>query len=204
MPRIRLVFSKSGFASFISHQDLPELFSRAARRAELVCEWTQGFSPHPHLVIGPPLPMSVQGEQEPAEFWFEQWGEDSLARWNEKLIDGLELLRAKEVDGLSLAKLCEAAEYRIAVRGKTNLTAVASGLKAIMGSGDNLLFMQEDSDAVTLCVKDIERCSAAFFVRGLTENAIIEGWRDLSMTRLCVGKWNAAKHKIDPLVETTG
>ena len=202
MPRIRLVFSKSGFASFISHQDLPELFSRAARRAGLICEWTQGFSPHPHLVIGPPLPMSVQGEQEPAEFWFEQWDGDSLARWNEKLIDGLTLIRAKEVDGLSLAKLCEAAEYRIAVRGKVSLEDVVSGLKTMLDGGDNLLCMRAGADALTLCVKDIERCSAAFFVRGLTENGIIEGWRDLLMTRLCVGKWNAAEQKVDPLVES--
>ena len=203
MPRIRLVFSKSGFASFISHQDLPELFSRAARRAGLVCEWTQGFSPHPHLVIGPPLPMGVQGDLEPAEFWFEQWGEDSLDRWNDKLIEGLKLIRAKEVDGPSLAKLCEAAAYRIAVRGEVNLTSVASGLKSAFEGGDSLLFMRVDADAITLCVRDIERCSAAFFVRGLKENAIIDGWQDLSMTRFCVGKWNAAEQKIDPLVKVT-
>lgn len=205
MSRIRLVFSKTGFASFISHQDLPELFSRAARRAGLVCEWTQGFSPHPHLVIGPPLPMGVQGGLEPAEFWFEQWGEDSLDRWNEKLIEGLKLIRAKEVDGPSLAKLCEAATYRIAVRGgkKISLADVASGLKTVFECGESLLSMQVDADTITLCVRDIERCSAAFFVRGLKENAIIDGWQDLSMVRFCVGKWNTAEQKVDPLVAAT-
>lgn len=201
MPRIRLLFSKSGFASFISHQDLPELFSRSARRAGLVCEWTQGFSPHPRLVLGPPLPMSVQGEMEPAEFWFERWGEDSLARWNEKLIEGLRLTQAREVEGISLIKLCEAAGYRVAVRGGANLGAVASALESALDNGGNLLLMRVEEDSITLCVRDIERNSAAFFVRTLRESAIIGGWHDLSISRLGVGGWNAAEQRVFPLLE---
>ena len=64
MPRIRIIFEKKGWITFLNHLDLPVLFSRAARRAGLSQEFTQGFSPHPHISLGPALAAGVEGVQE--------------------------------------------------------------------------------------------------------------------------------------------
>ena len=104
MSRIRIIFRKSGWITFVNHMDLPTALSRAARRAGLSQEFTQGYSPHPHISLGPPLAIGVEGRAEAAEFWFNQWDESSAAKWNLCLPEGIEILRYREVDGPALAK----------------------------------------------------------------------------------------------------
>ncbi len=60
----RLVYSKEGLIKFISHLDLIRLWQRAFRRAGLPIEMSQGFSPHPIISFGPPLPVGVAGCRE--------------------------------------------------------------------------------------------------------------------------------------------
>ena len=71
MNRIRFIFEKRGFACFVRHVELPQLFGRIARRAGLRVGLTQGMSPHPHIVMGPALPVGVISLYETAEIWFE-------------------------------------------------------------------------------------------------------------------------------------
>ena len=85
MPRIRIIFEKKGWITFLNHQDLPVLFSRAARRAGLSQEFTEGFSPHPRISLGPALAAGVVGSNEPADFWFNVWDSSCAEKWNEKL-----------------------------------------------------------------------------------------------------------------------
>lgn len=54
---LRLLFSKSGNAVWISHLDLMRLFQRAFQRAGLPLTHTKGFNPRPSVSIA--LPMSV-------------------------------------------------------------------------------------------------------------------------------------------------
>ena len=113
MFRIRIIFEKKGWITFLNHLDLPVLFSRAARRAGLSQEFTQGFSPHPHISLGPALAAGVEGVQEPADFWFNEWDDSCAVRWNDKLPEGIQILKHAEVEGPSLSKLATAAIYRI-------------------------------------------------------------------------------------------
>lgn len=196
MPRIRIDFSKTGLASFISHQDLPELFSRAARRAGLCAEWTQGFSPHPRLVLGPPLPMGVEGYHEIADFWFENWGTESLAVWDKKMIEGITLLRGNPVEGVALAKLCTAAHYKIAARSKEKQVLIASRLKEALSEGGVLLHSALGDDSVDLIVSDIEKASVGSFVRILKESQLIEGWHELYSRRVGVGRWDTCTNSL--------
>ena len=54
---LRLLFSKTGNAVWISHLDLMRLFQRAFQRAGLPLTHTKGFNPRPSVSIA--LPMSV-------------------------------------------------------------------------------------------------------------------------------------------------
>ena len=60
----RLTYSKEGLIRFISHLDLIRLWQRAFRRAGVAVRMSQGFSPHPLISFGPPLPLGVAGQRE--------------------------------------------------------------------------------------------------------------------------------------------
>ena len=190
MPRLRIHFSKRGYACFISHIDLPILFSRAARRAGLRPEQTQGFSPHPRTALGPPLPVGVVGLDEPADFWFLDWGETSVEDWGRAMPEGLAILDAREVDGVSLHKLCQAAEYLVRPLIEVSLPEMALALAAAMGETGPVLDIAEQEGEIRLVVSDIERSSASKMVKGLVAAGLICGWGDLAIVRAGVGLWD--------------
>ena len=57
MDKLRLRFSKTGRAIYISHLDLMAAMQRAFARAELPLKFSEGFNPHPQISIL--LPLSV-------------------------------------------------------------------------------------------------------------------------------------------------
>lgn len=58
---VRLTFSKTGRARFISHLDLMKVFQRAFYRAELPLKYSQGFNPHAYVSIALPLSVGQAG-----------------------------------------------------------------------------------------------------------------------------------------------
>lgn len=201
MPRVRIHFSKKNFACFISHIDLPMLFGRAARRAGLRAELTQGFSPHPRLALCPPLPVGVMGLREPADFWFLEWDGDSLGRWNANMPRGIEILSAREVDGVSLNKLCAAASYEIELLNGASADDAAAVLEDTLKEANALLAISADGEIVRLAASDLERCGPSRMVKNLVESGLITAWDDLAITRTEVGGWDAARRVVIPLTE---
>ncbi len=201
MSRIRILFEKLGFFVFVNHMDLPVIFSRAARRAGLSQEFTQGFSPHPRISLAPPLAIGVEGLAEPAEFWFIQWNGGSAEKWSEALPNGLKILKWSEIDGVSLAKLASAALYRVrGADGPLSMEAVSilTGETERMGA---LLDCRLDADgALLLSVRDLEHCGAGLFVKALSAAGLCAGWGGLRMERAAVGCWNDEKRAVEPLV----
>ena len=57
MNKLRLLFSKTGRAKYISHLDLMSTMRRAFLRAGITLEYSKGFNPHPYLSAA--LPLSV-------------------------------------------------------------------------------------------------------------------------------------------------
>ena len=57
MDKLRLRFSKTGRAVYISHLDLMHTMQRAFSRAGLALKYSEGFNPHPQISIV--LPLSV-------------------------------------------------------------------------------------------------------------------------------------------------
>lgn len=61
---VRVTFSKTGVARYISHLDLNRTMIRALRRAELPIWYTEGFNKHPYVTFASPLSLGYEGEQE--------------------------------------------------------------------------------------------------------------------------------------------
>jgi hypothetical protein len=198
---VRIHFSKSGYACFISHLDLPMLFGRAARRAGLRAEMTLGFSPHPKLALCPPLPVGVIALNEPADFWFVEWDGDSLANWRESLPRGIDILDAREVDGSSLNKLCAAASYSIEPLSGAEPSAIAEVLKIALAQMGAFLRAEARGCDALIAANDLERCGPSFMVRRLCESNVVVGWGDLSIVRTAVGGWNEEEARVIPLTE---
>ena len=62
--RLRIYYAKTGIAIFISGKNLQKIFERTLRRADAPLKYTEGFSPHPKISYGHPLPVGVSGESE--------------------------------------------------------------------------------------------------------------------------------------------
>lgn len=113
---VRLKYSKGPEVRFISHLDLMRVFTRAIRRAGLPIAYSQGFTPHPRIAFGPPLPlgMTSMGEYLDMEFAKPLFGE-VLEKLNQALPKGIRALEAKPIFGkaTSLSSAIISADYDI-------------------------------------------------------------------------------------------
>ena len=66
--KLRLRFSKSGRAVYISHLDLMHTMQRAFSRAGLHLKYSEGFNPHPQLSVAMPLSVGTSSECEILDF----------------------------------------------------------------------------------------------------------------------------------------
>lgn len=61
---VRVWFSKTGTARYISHLDLNRCMSRAFHKARLPLWYTEGFNPHVFLTFAAPLSLGFEGRHE--------------------------------------------------------------------------------------------------------------------------------------------
>ncbi len=61
MNNVRIFFSKTGRAIYISHLDLYRVFQRAVKRCKLPVWETQGFNPHIYITFALPLALGTEG-----------------------------------------------------------------------------------------------------------------------------------------------
>lgn len=98
MRSVRLNFSKTGRAIFVSHLDLMRIMSRAIRRAGLSMWFTEGFNPHPYLTFALPLSLGQSSDCEYMDIRItdDMTNDEILSRLNENMPDGLKILSAGE------------------------------------------------------------------------------------------------------------
>jgi radical SAM family uncharacterized protein/radical SAM-linked protein len=66
--RLRVEFSKTEIARFLSHLEISRVFYRALNRAEIPIAYSQGYHPLPLISFGPALPVGYEGDRELADF----------------------------------------------------------------------------------------------------------------------------------------
>jgi radical SAM-linked protein len=109
--KLRLRFSKTGEAKFMSHLDLMATLQRALIRAGVKLRYTQGFNPHPSISIALPLSVGQSSFCELVDFKTENYLlPDGLPQIiNDVLPDGIEVLEAytplKKFDKISWIKV---------------------------------------------------------------------------------------------------
>ena len=96
MDKLRLRFSKTGRAVYISHLDLMRTMQRAFQRAGLSLKYSEGFNPHPQLSILLPLGVGCASVCELMDFRLrEETGLETLPeRLNAALPEGIRVLEA--------------------------------------------------------------------------------------------------------------
>ncbi len=97
--RVRVSYTKTGKARFVSAIDLGRVWERSLRRAELPIAYSEGFSPHPKVSFPDALPLGYASTGEYAELAFE--GRIDLPAGvralNAAFPDGVRVLHAVEV-----------------------------------------------------------------------------------------------------------
>ena len=71
LQRTRIVYSVGEEIKYISHLDLLRAWERTLRRAGVPLAYSQGFNPHPRIVIGMPLPVGCTGEGEEVDVYLD-------------------------------------------------------------------------------------------------------------------------------------
>ncbi len=110
---VRVVFSKTGRARFISHLDLVRTMTRVVRRAEIPLWYTEGFNRHPYLTFAAPLSLGFEGLRESMDLRLEEEMpyDELVARLNAALPEGFEVISAAEA--VHKVGALTAARYRL-------------------------------------------------------------------------------------------
>jgi radical SAM family uncharacterized protein len=116
--RLRVRYAKSDEIRFTSHLDVTRCIQRGLRRSGLALCYSEGFSPHPRMSFGPPLPLGVAGKAEYFDVFVEAKPADGwIERVNCALPQGIRVAEARVVPGQgpSLVAMLNAGEYRMTV-----------------------------------------------------------------------------------------
>ncbi len=112
---IRILFSKTGRARYISHLDLNRTMIRAIRRAQLPIWYTEGFNRHPYVTFAAPLSLGYEGERETMDLRLQETMEleELVRRLDEAMPEGLHVYAAAPAE----MKAGEAvlARYRVSI-----------------------------------------------------------------------------------------
>ena len=95
MQTVRLTFSKTGEAKFLSHLDMMRCFTRAARQCGYPVWYTEGFNPHIYLMFSCPLSLGFESCVETVDLRLLQDGDipaDLAERLNCGLPNGIRVL----------------------------------------------------------------------------------------------------------------
>lgn len=130
---VRIWFSKQGRVKYVSHLDIMRCMTRAVRRANIPLWYTEGFNPHPYLNFLQPMPLGIEGLNEPLDIRIEGEITDNeiMENLNNVLPVGIRVTKVTEpyMKSNDLAF----AEYEICFEKEDDLT---DKLRSAMDSGE--------------------------------------------------------------------
>lgn len=62
--KIKISYSKLGYAKYFGHLELANIFMRAIQRAGIIVKFSEGFHPKPKISFDDPLPIGMESENE--------------------------------------------------------------------------------------------------------------------------------------------
>ncbi len=159
--RFRVKFSKLGPMRLTSHLDVTRAVQRGMRRAGVKVAYSRGYSPHPRIAFGPPLPLGETAEGEYLDVLLsEAPGEGWLDRLNECLPGGLHVSEGSLIErsAPSLMASVNAAAYTIVLWGEDArlLAGHVGALREAMSATGNLIDFRAgdiDNGSVEVAVK---------------------------------------------------
>ncbi len=157
MNRIRFSFARKIELAYVSHLDQVRLFLRALSRSKLPIAYSQGFNPHPRLILALPLPLGVTAGEEYAEIFFSEeiLPEHFLSALKVQLPAAIELTGAVVADlgAPSLASLVGAALYRASLRadhaGIVDQPALHAALNLLLARDEILMQRKSKKNKIT-------------------------------------------------------
>lgn len=100
MEKLRVIYSKSKEAIYLSHLDTLKVFCEAFARANILVEFSKGFNPRPEITFAHPLSVGIESVGEIFEVLLNEYVETSyfIKQINKVLPSGLTVLTAEYVD----------------------------------------------------------------------------------------------------------
>lgn len=158
--KVRVKFEKGEEIKFISHLNLIKAFVQALRRSNLPVAYSAGFSPHPKVSFGLPLPLGMKSGSEFADIVLERTIDvnEFKIRLNERLPEGLEILEVREISpkSKSLMAIINVATYKVRLDSRRTPLNISLKLKERVKLKETVksLLGEEELDLTSL---DVER-----------------------------------------------
>jgi radical SAM family uncharacterized protein/radical SAM-linked protein len=77
--RLRVRLTKRGVMKYLSHLDFAKVIQQTIARARVPIAFSQGFSPKPRIIFGPPVPLGYTSRAEGVDLIFKEAGD--AERW---------------------------------------------------------------------------------------------------------------------------
>lgn len=197
MKKLRVIYEKRGLFSFIPHTSIPQVFARAARRAGLHFEYSEGYSPRPKISLGPALPVGVVALREPADINFTSWNDVLIKDWINNLPKGLDIHSWGEVEGKSLSKECRVGSYLLFPRQGLPPEEFFQAFTC-EEMGQILLEVNLKDEMISLLLADPQQYGPGFLVKYLVRKELISNWSEIAIIRTSIG--NMIEGKVVPLL----
>ena len=100
MEKLRVIYSKSKEAIYLSHLDTLKVFCEAFARANISVEFSKGYNPRPEITFAHPLSVGIESTGEIFEVILNEYIDTSyfIKQMNKVLPSGLTVLSAEYVN----------------------------------------------------------------------------------------------------------
>ena len=118
-----LKYSRDERVKYISHLDFVRLFHRTVRRTGMNFMFSNGFNPHPIMMVAQPLSVGVTSDCEYMKVGFDgDYSEQELVDTiNNAFPPGYKILAAKKVEGKEIEKLLAQNELKVMKKSKSGV-----------------------------------------------------------------------------------
>lgn len=133
---MRVRFSRSREVKYVSHLDMMRMWDRTLRRAGIEVIHSEGFTPHPKIALGAPLPIGTTSEAELMDVHLAKpvSPHHFIKTVSAQLPQGLSILEVEQVPiaGPSLQSRMRFAEYRVELKAGLDRHGLQEKIDSLM------------------------------------------------------------------------